>query len=303
MESYDVLIIGAGPAGLCAAIYTARAGLKTAVIGDSTKSQLAKAHAVENYFGILSESGSKILETGVAQVQKFNGNMLVDEVVSIKKENEGFILHTANDASYSAKVILIATGMAYQMGGIKGEEALTGKGVHYCVLCDGYFYKGKNVAVIGRQNYAAEEALELLQYTKNITIFSNGKEFEIAPALLKKLEEAGVKLRTDAIGMFSGENMFDKLVLEDGKQEDFDGVFMAVGTAGAISFAKNLGIEADRKAIKVDADMKTSVKGIYAAGACVGGHPQLAKEVGDGCIAGISIIKEIGSKRVYIDYG
>lgn len=303
MEPYDILIIGAGPAGLSAAIYTARAGLKTLVLGTPEKSQLYKAHAVENYFGISTESGPTILATGVSQATKFGAQFAKEEVLNVWAKDELFLVHTDQDKTYQAKKVLIATGMAYKLGGLEGEERLTGKGVHYCVMCDGYFYKGKAVAIIGRQNYAAEEALELLHYTKDITLFSQGKPFEISAALMHRLEENNIKMREDEVVAFEGETLFKSVKFKNGNSEEFDGVFMALGTAGAISFAQSLGLETERTAIKVDQDMKTNVEGIYAAGACIGGLPQLAKEVGDGCVAGVSIIKEAGQKRIYIDYG
>ncbi len=299
----DVIIVGAGPTGLSAAIYTARAGLKTLVLGTPEKSQLAKAHKVENYFGIASAPGATIISTGVQQAEHFGARILREDVLKITPKDDQVTVHTNQDHEYQTRSLLIATGMAYQMGGIEGEERLVGKGVHYCVLCDGYFYRGKNVAVIGRHDFAAEEALELLQYTKHITIFSQGKPFEISNALMRRLEESSIKLREEEVVKFEGETLFEQLRFADQKTEDFDGVFMAIGTAGAISFARTMGLDTDRTSIKVDKEMHTNIPRIYAAGACTGGIPQLAKEVGEGCIAAVTIIKEHGQKRMYVDYG
>ena len=158
---YDVVIAGAGPAAMQAAIYLSRADLKTLVIGYPDKSQLYKAHVVGNYYGVPTTiTGPQLIENATNALKEYGVPILQAEVVAIsQKEDKTFVVKTQELKEYKGKSTIIATGRAYKMANIKNEEPMTGKGVHYCVPCDGYFYRNKKIAVIGRQNFAAEEAL------------------------------------------------------------------------------------------------------------------------------------------------
>jgi len=303
MKAYDVIIIGAGPAGLSAAIYTARAELKTLVLGKTENAQLWKAHAIENYFGVESMHGHAMLELGIKQAKRFGAEAIEAEVVSIKPKDKTFVAKTADEKEYEAKAVILATGMPIILAGIKNEEKFTGKGVHYCVVCDGFFYKGKKLAVIGNSNFAAEEATELLTYTKDVTIISNGKNFDFSPEMKKEIEKNKIKLINDAIASFEGAKAMEKLVTKEGKELKFDGVFMGLGSATAASFAKTFGIETKGNTIITDNEGKTNVPGIYAAGICTGSVSQVSVCVGEGCTAAMSVIKQLKDKKAYMDYG
>ncbi|HSU73103.1 MAG TPA: NAD(P)/FAD-dependent oxidoreductase, partial [Candidatus Binatia bacterium] len=157
----------------------------------------------------------------------------------------------------------------------------------------------KNVIVLGNGNFAAEEAIELLGLTKNITMVSNGKEFAIAPELKKKL--AGLKFDTRRAVEFVGEKKLELVKFSDGSSEKPDGVFVALGTATALAFAQKLGLEMDGQSIKINRDGETNVEGVYAAGGCTGGNFQISKSVGEGCNAGISVIKKLKGLTEYED--
>jgi len=303
MQEYDVLIIGTGPAGLSAAIYTSRADLKTLAIGKKQESQLWKAHAIENYFGVESLEGKKMLELGIKQAEKFNTTIKQDEIVNIKQEDNKFITKTSAGEEYKSRTIILATGMPIQLSGITNEEKFTGKGVHYCVVCDGFFYKDKKVAVIGAGNYAAEQALELLTYTKDITIISNGKEFEFAKKYKEAIEKNNIKLAKHKITAFEGDKKMEKLKTEKGEEINFDGAYMGIGCAGACDFAKKFGLELKGNTIITDKNGKTNIPGIYAAGTCTGAVSQVATTVGEGCAAGMSVIKQLKEKEIHVDYG
>ena len=303
MKAYDVIIIGTGPAGLSAAIYAARAELKTLVLGKTENAQLWKAHAIENYFGVESMHGHDMLELGIKQAERFGAEIIEAEVVSIKPKDKTFAVKTADEKEYGAKAVILATGMPIVLAGIKNEEKFTGKGVHYCVVCDGFFYKGKKLAVIGHSNFAAEEAIELLTYTKDVTMISNDKEFDFSPELKKDIEKHEIKLTKDAISSFEGTKAMEKLVTREGKELKFDGVFMGIGSATAASFAKTFGIATKGNAIIIDREGKTNVPGIYAAGICTGAVSQVSVSVGEGCTAAMSVIKQLKDKKAYIDYG
>lgn len=300
---YDTIIIGMGPAGLQAGLYTSRANLKTLIIGDFKKSQLAKAHVVENYFGLGKTGGLEILENGMEQVKKFGASVLCDEVVHVEKTPDGiFFVKTATAKVFNGKTVLLATGMAYKVGNIKNEDVFSGKGVHHCVTCDGAFYNGKKLAVIGAGNFAAEEAIRLLSYTHNVTLISHAQEFQFFPEMDAALRKAKIRRVTGKVRQFFGDTALRGVFLESGERMAFDGVFMGIGTASAVSFAATLGIAMRGNAVAVDQNGCTNVQNVYAAGSCTGGHAQLAKEVGEGCNAALYIIKTLLKKTVYIDY-
>ncbi|MCX6708391.1 MAG: NAD(P)/FAD-dependent oxidoreductase [Candidatus Woesearchaeota archaeon] len=296
---YDVIIIGKGPAGLSAAIFTARAQLKTLVIGRTEKSQLIYAHDIYNYFGFPEGiKGKKLLELGAKQAKKWGAEIIEDEVVDIKK---GFKVKTS-DKEHEAKAIIIATGIPIQWAGIKGEKELLGKGVHTCPNCDGPMYKGKKLAVIGNGDYAAEDALELTNYTKDVTIISHGPKFTFNKKFEQELKKNKIKLKNARVKEFIADKFLKKITFEDGSEEAFDGAYLACGTAGATTFASKLGIELKEGLIKTDENGMTNVPGIFAAGNCMGACRQIAKNVGDGCNAGVSTVKFLKAKDIFMDY-
>lgn len=303
-EEFEVLIIGAGPAGLAAGMYAARANVKTLVLGFPSKSNMAKAKKVFNYLGFPEGiGGEEFQQASRRQAERYKASVLEKEVVSVDKQEKGFRARTSDESEYDARAIVIACGKSYKRIGLQNEEAFVGKGVHYCVICDGYFYRNKKVAVIGNGNYAAEEALELLAYTKNITIFSNDETVEISENLLKKLKENNIGFTEGKISAFEGDRFFRNLLMADGSKAQLDGVFIAVGVASASAFSNRLGIAMDKAGnIVTDRDGRTSVEGVFAAGDCTGGNPQALKSAGEGCNAALAAVKFVKGRSVYIDY-
>ncbi len=303
-EAYDTIVIGTGPAGISAAVYTARAKLKTLILGKPKEGALYKAHIVANYFGFDKDiSGKELVERAMRQVQRFGTVFVEGEVVSALKEvNDLFRVKMENGKIFFGKTLIITTGKAYKILGAENEEALSGNGVHYCATCDGYYYKNKKVAVIGHSNLAAEEALTMLSYTDNITIFSNGLEFQFSPFLHKELEKHKVVLRKDKIQRLLGATHLEQIELADGKQLAFDGVFMALGRVSALNFATKLGLATKNNDLVIDRDGVTNVEGVFAAGNCTGGNAQAANSVGEGCNAALSVIKKLKGLTTYLDY-
>ena len=303
-KEYDVIIIGAGPAGLSASIYTSRAELDTLLIGKYHQGALYKAVTVGNYMGYSKDvSGKLIIDESVAQTKRYGTDILEEEAVNVVKENSKFKLKTDTGNELTCKALIIACGKAYKMSNIKNEKELTGHGVSYCVTCDGYFFRNKKIAVLGNKNHAAAEALQLLSYTRDITIFSNGREFELGEELEKEVNKNNIKLRNEKILEFKSNNgKLESFVFSEGNTEKFDGMFIALGTTSAFNFATKLGLEIKETDIRVDNEMKTNVAGVFAAGDCTGCYPQAAVSSGQGCIAGISAIRYIKGKDVYIDY-
>lgn len=283
-EIMDVIILGKGPAGISAAAYTARAGLKTMVIGRDGGS-LAKAEKIENYYGFSEPiSGNKLIEEGIGQAKRLGVDILSDEVLGISY-NGNFIVQAKNK-EYETKSIILATGSSRVAPRIKGLEKFEGKGISYCATCDAFFYQGKDVAVVGESNYALHEAKELLPLVRSVVILTDGKKISADfPAELKIYEQK--------IDAFEGDERLRSVVFDDGTKIDVNGVFIAMGFAGGTDLAKKIGAETDGPHIVVDAEMTTSVPGIYAAGDCTGGMSQIAKAVYEGAKAGTSVVKFI----------
>ena len=215
---------------------------------------------------------------GEAQCKNLGVVIVEDEAVGITF-GEKLMVRTASGQSFPAEAIVLATGMTRKTPKIEGLEKFEGSGVSYCATCDGFFFRGKDVAVLGSGEYAANEAMELLPIAKSVTILTNGEELK--PAL-----PGGVELNKGKIKAFAGESTLEKVTFEDGSELAVAGVFIAMGTAGSADFAKKLGAETEGNKIIVDEKMATNVPGIFAAGDGTGGWYQVAKAVYQGAVAG-----------------
>lgn len=283
---YDCIIIGKGPAGISGAIYISRSNLKVLVIGKDDTA-LKKAHLIENYYGFENPiTGEELFEIGIKQAEKQNIEIKNDEVVDIKWNDNFFTVITVN-AEYEVKTILLATGKSRNSANINGVKEFEGRGISYCAICDGFFYKNKKIAVIGSGEYALHEAEILKNISDDVTIFTNGRELPQN----RSIEITNyIEGKIDAI---KGKDKASKIILEDNTEYDVDGIFIAEGTASSVDFAKKLGIFLDNNNIKVDENMQTNIPGIYAAGDCTGGLLQISKAVYDGAKSGLSIAKKV----------
>lgn len=280
---YDVIILGAGPAGISASLYTKRANLKTLILYND-KSGLEKASLIENYYGFKHGiAGEELYNTGIEQAKNLGVEVLKEEVVKIENNIEHFnVVTTKNE--YQAKNLILATGNKKNRPKIKGIEKFEGKGVSYCAICDGFFYRNGSVAVLGSGNYAIAETNELINIADNITILTNGKE---AP----EFRADNVKVDTKEIEEIEGRDKVEEIKFKDGTTIKTDGIFVAEGVAGSSEFAKKLGIITQKDKIVVNENMETNVKGIYACGDCTGGLLQVSKAVYEGAKAGLEVIK------------
>lgn len=283
---YDCIIIGKGPAGISGAIYISRSNLKVLVIGKDDTA-LKKAHLIENYYGFENPiTGEELFEIGIKQAEKQNIEIKNDQVIDIKWNDNFFTVITVN-AEYEAKTILLATGKSRNSANINGLKEFEGRGISYCAICDGFFYKNKKIAVIGSGEYALHEAEILKNISDDVTIFTNGRELPQN----RSIEVTNyIEGKIDAI---KGKEKASKIVLEDNTEYKVDGIFIAEGTASSVDFAKKLGIFLDNNNIKVDENMQTNIPGIYAAGDCTGGLLQISKAVYDGAKSGLSIAKKV----------
>lgn len=296
MKLNDVIIIGKGPAGISAALYTQRANIKTLIIGRDGSS-LDKAAEIENYYGLEEPiSGKKLLKIGERQAQRLGVKILNEEVIGItySYDEKYFKVSTAKDEYYS-RAVLIATGQPHRKIAIDGLKDFEGKGISYCTTCDGFFYRDMAVGVIGNGAYAVHEAMELEAFTKDITLFTNGADLDIPGELADKAGR--FKINTRPILKLSGEEFLQEIHFKDGTRQKIDGLFVAYGSASSVDFAQKLGIITQNNAIVVDEKQGTNIKGVFAAGDCTGGFKQVAVAVGQGAIAARGIIEYVRRSR------
>lgn len=282
---YDTIIIGKGPAGISSALYLIRAGFSVLVIGKGNGS-LEKAEKIENYYGFPEPiAGSDLVSRGIAQAERLGVRVKSEEVLSISPED--FFSIKTSHAEYQSKTVLFATGKSRFAMKISGFEELRGKGISFCATCDGFFYRNKRLALIGTGDYAAHELHELLSFTKNITLFTDGE------SVSSTLFPSEIEVVSEKITAFSGTDRLEGIVTADGVIHPFDGVFVALGTAGASDFALKIGVEVHGSDIVVDENFKTNIPGLFAAGDCIGGFLQIAKAVSDGALAAKNMISFI----------
>lgn len=283
MNNYDAIVIGGGPAGISNAIYLKRYNYNPVVI-TSSNSSLEKAK-IENYYGIESISGEDLLKAGVNQAKKLGIDVIEAEVTAI--DAFGGINVKTTAGSFSGKVLFLGLGKARNKLTIKGASEFLGSGISMCATCDGFFYKKKNIGILGEGNFMEEELEVLKRFTPNITIFTNGKDYE----------NSEFKVVTKPVLEVKGDTKLQSLVTEDGEYP-LDGLFVALGTANALDFAKHMGIELDDKNnIVVNADYMTNVPGVFAGGDVIGGMLQVVKAVSDGAQAALAMKKYLSSLK------
>lgn len=285
---FDAVIIGAGPAGISAGLYLKRAN-KNVLILYHGESQLEKAHKIDNFYGFpLGITGKDLYINGINQAVNLGIEVKDLEVLSIQMNEKMEYTIRTSEEEFNSKVVILATGNKKLRPNIKGVELFEGSGVSYCAICDGFFYRKKNVVVIGSGTYAISEATELKNVTPNVTILTNGLELNGTtdiPVVNKKIKEIVGE------GRVSGVKFMDDTTL------DVNGVFIALGEAGGADFAKKLGIYMEKDNIVVDENMRTNIPGVYACGNVVGGLLQINKAAYEGAKAGLDAVKYINEKR------
>ena len=285
----DVLIIGAGPAGLQAGVHAVRKKASCMVLGRPERSSIYSAH-VENYLcveGVVD--GSELLRIGLEQAKKFGAEILAEDVLHIEQA-DGFFEVKTESRELAASSIIIATGTSRKKLKVKGEKELAGRGVSYCVDCDANFFRNAKVAVVGNGSAAVDGALTLTGYASDVYLVTKG--VDVSRELAEKLTSSTVQVKDGAwVKEISGDNAVTGVVLEDDHVLEVEGVFVELGAKGAMELAVNLGVLLDSETfthIETDKKQATNIPGIFAAGD-IAGHPyQMAKAVGEGCVAGLA---------------
>jgi len=294
-KDYDLVIVGVGPAGLSAGIYGGRFGLRTLVVGETLGGMASEASVVENYPGIESASGMEIAEKMAKQCESSGAEILLGEKVEtldLKGERKKA---TTFDKTFEADAMIIATGSYHRKLGVPGEEEFRGRGVSYCAVCDGAFFKGRKVAVVGGGDTAATEALYLTELAGKVFLIHRRSELRAETARKQRIAESGVEfLWNKVVKEVHGDNVVKGVTLRDTVSGDeseleIDGLFIAIGEAPQSEFAKDAGVAVDEAGyIIVNRDQETSIKGVYAAGDVTGGVRQIGAAVGGGITAAIN---------------
>lgn len=276
------IIIGSGPAGISAALYLKRGNIDVTVISKGIGA-LEKAEKIENFYGTEPVSGIELYNRGIESAKKLGIEFISEQVVSLNfDENFKPIVDTEKN-SYKADAVLLAMGVSRRSANIKGLKEFEGKGVSYCAVCDAFFYRNKDVAVLGNGEYALHEASVLAQTSKSVTILSNGLDMET------DLPENIGYINKKIISV-NGENTVQSVTFDDGETLEISGIFVALGIAGSVDLARKVGVEVSDNKIAVNENMQTNIPFIFAAGDCIGGVLQVSKAVSDGARAGLSMI-------------
>ena len=280
----NIVIIGSGPAGISAALYAVRAGVDTTVLTKGPGA-LDRAEKIENYYGFAQPvSGAELERRSIENARRLGVQFVTAEAVGLTYTDK-LTVETA-DKDYPADAVILATGASRAVPRIPGLAGLEGHGVSYCAACDAFFYRGKDVAVLGSGEYALHEVQALLPVVRSVTLLTNG-----APLTAQFPPE--VRVCPQAVEAVLGETVVTGVQLPGGETLAVSGVFVALGVAGSTALARKIGAEVDGNRIVVDARMQTTVPGLYAAGDCTGGLLQVAKAVYEGAQAATEAVKAL----------
>jgi len=298
MEKYDVIIIGAGPGGMTAAIYTVRANLKTLMLEKGAPGgKMMTTWEVENYTGVGKVTGFELSEKMFNHTQELGVEYKYGDVTNIIDKGDFKELHTQSGEVYETKAVIIASGTNPRSTGAPGESKLSGKGVSWCAICDGAFFKNQDIAVIGGGNSAIEEAVYLSKTVNHITVVNILPTLQADAKAIDEAEETGkmdFKLGYEVVS-FDGENQLETVTIRnvETKEEEklvVSGAFVFIGAVPEVSFIKDLDIKNKWGFIEVDAHMETKVPGVFAIGDVRDKElRQIITAASDGSIAAVEV--------------
>jgi thioredoxin reductase (NADPH) len=299
--TYDLAIIGAGPAGLSASVYASRYGIKNIIVGGVAGGLTTQTHEIGNWLGTQKIKGYEFAMQASDHAKSYKAEIKTFEVDELKKENDLFTLYLSNGEKISAKTILLAMGTKHRHLGVPGEKELAGKGVSYCATCDGFFYKGKTVAVIGGNDSAAGAAVHLGDIAEKVYIIYRKDRIRCENFWMNaigKNPKVEILYQTN-VKEIRGSEKVEELILDNPhKNSDtlkVDGIFVEIGSEPNTELLKNLEVETDEEGyIRIEPDGKTTTKGIWAAGDITTGSDkfkQIVTAASEGAIAVHSIQK------------
>jgi thioredoxin reductase (NADPH) len=287
-DVYDVIILGSGPAGLQAAIHAARAKVSVLVMGKPAKSSLHRAH-IENYCCMEKTAGEDLLQQGIQQAEAAGTNFMYEDVIEVAQEDQWFIIRNESGKDLRCRALILAMGISRNKLRVPGEKELLGRGVSYCVDCDGGFFRNEPVSVVGNESAAASGALTMTFYASHVHLVCD--QLEISEALAYQLSESEITIHEGRkVTEITGQEQVEGVVLDDGTRLEVKGVFIELGAKGAIELASALGVAMDPESpqyIATDKKQRTNIAGVLAAGDICGLPWQLAKAIGEGCVAGL----------------
>lgn len=287
MKDGKLIVIGAGPAGVSAALYARRGGAGVTVLHNGPGA-LGKAEKIENFYGQKKPvSGAELYATGLEQLAALDIKTETLEVTGLEFNETGGFTALSGDKRFTADALVLALGGKRAVPKIASITEFEGKGVSYCAVCDGFFYRGRRTAVLGSGSYALSEAMHLKPVAGSVTILTDGQPPEA--------DFSGFQVRSEKVAAVRGEQRLSEAVFKDGSVLGIDGLFIAAGSAGAADLALKLGAVLAGPYISVDETMASSIPGVFAAGDCTGGLLQIAKAVHDGAAAGMSALKYLRS--------
>lgn len=303
MENFDIIIIGAGPAGLTAGLYAGRQNSKALVIDRGLAGGLgSEVPMMENYPGFDLISGMELISKMKPQCEKFSEIRENQIIEDIEKRDDGIYIKTKSSIGddfneYLTKSVILATGASHRHLNVPGENEFLGRGVAYCATCDGMFFVNRNVLMVGGGNSAAQEALYLKNIGCNVKIVHRRDSLRCEHRLEELLQEKGVEiLWNSTIKEIKGDMAVNSVTLvRDGVEEEYetDAVFVAIGDEPSNGLAKQLGVELDENGyIITDKSQSTNVSGVYAAGDITGGVKQWIVACGEGAVAAISAYQD-----------
>ena len=265
---YDLVIIGAGPSGLTAAIYAARYKLNTLVIGEQIGGLAAEAEEIHNFPSHKKITGIELIKKMREQVENLGVEIKNSYVNSIKKIDSQFLVKTSS-TEYKAKKIILATGTKKRKLGLELEDKFLGKGISYCATCDAAFFKNKIVGVVGGSNSAITAALLLSKFANKVyIIYRKNKFFRAEPKLVEEVEknEKIKPIFNSNVTELIGENKLEGVKLDNGDKLNLEGLFIEIGSVPNLKLAEELGIELEENHIKVDKKQRTNIRGVFACG-------------------------------------
>ncbi|HET97321.1 MAG TPA: FAD-binding protein [Desulfurivibrio alkaliphilus] len=287
-EIVDVLIVGSGPAGLQAAVHAVRKKAEVVVLGKPERSSIYRAH-VENYLCVDGVTeGSDLLAVALNQARRFGVELLTEDLLSVEQAEDLFKVRIESGRELTARTLVFATGTARKKLKVKGEKEMVGKGVSYCVDCDANFYRNARVAVVGNESAAVDGAVTLTKYAAEVHLVA--QKLEVTPQLRAELDKSPVQVHEgEWVKEIGGDKAVESLLLESGGTLAVDGVFIELGAKGMMELVTTLGVMLDSETfsyIATNKKQETNIAGIYAAGDIAGPPWQMAKAVGEGCVAG-----------------